>query len=234
MRRSNIFGGNQSGQVILDSRNFRRRVSYYNMRCRNVALIFAVPILFCLFGCAPFRKNPARYNQPTAVTNAIPANGVLQNGYALLFDLLADEKDVALLRFIKHEQPELKILIGDISRVSGEAYARLEEFGKADPKLNLKNEGLPLAELAARKSISTMKTRALLHETGAEFEVELLLSQTEALVYGANLAQVLAASETDSQRARYLRDTADRLLQLNRRVIQMLLKVPETPRTGIR
>jgi len=192
----------------------------------------AVVLICC--SCASFRNHPKRYNQPTTATNALPATGVLQNGYALLFDLLGDEKDVALLRFIKQEEPELKILIGDISRVSGEAYSRLEEFGKADPNLNLKNEGLPLAELAARKSISTMKTRALLHDTGAEFEIQLLLSQTEALVYGANLAQVLAASETDSQRARYLRDTADRLLQLNRRVIQMLLKLPETPRTGIR
>ena len=124
--------------------------------------------------------------------------------------------------------------MSDISRVSGEAYQRLEDFGKADPKLNLKNEGLPLAELAARKSISTMKTRLLLHSKGAEFELQLLLSQTEALVYGASLAQVTAASETDSPRAIYLRETADRLLQLDNRVLQMLLNRYENPRGGVK
>lgn len=191
-------------------------------------------VVFLTAGCASLRNHPERYNQPTTITNAIPANGVLQNGYALLFDLLSDEKDVSLLRFIKSEQPELKTLMLDISRVSGEAHQRLEEFGKADPKLNLKNEGLPLAELAARKSIGTMKTRLLLHSKGDEFELHLLLSQNEALVYGANLAQVTAASETDSQRALFLRQTADRLLALDSRVLDLLRRQTEPARTGVR
>lgn len=196
--------------------------------------VFAFGLILLFPGCAFFRSDPARSNVPTTVTNAIPANGVRQNGYALLWDLLGDEKDVSLLRFIKSEQPELKTLMTDISRASASAYHRLEEFGKADPKLNLKNEGLPLAELAARKSISTYKTRLLLHNKGAEFELQLLLSQNEALVYGANLAQVLAASETDSERAQFLRETSDRLLQLDHRVIELLLHSYATPRTGVR
>jgi hypothetical protein len=201
---------------------------------RRVTYVLLLAFVALFSGCAIFRPDPARNNVPITTTNAIPANGVRQNGYAILFDLLGDEKDVSMLRFIKREQPELKTLIADISRASASAYNRLEEFGKADPQLNLKNEGLPLAELATRKSISTMKTRLLLHSKGAEFELQLLLSQNEALVYGANLAQVLAASETDSERAQSLRETADRLLQLDHRVIEMLLRSYETPRTGVR
>jgi hypothetical protein len=185
-------------------------------------------------GCAPFHNTPANYNQPTTLATAIPAKGVLENGYALLFDLLGDEKNVSLLHFIKHENTDLKTLIGDISRVSGEANKRLEEFGKTDPTLNLKNQGLPLAELAARKSISTEKTRVLLHSKGDEFEFQLLLSQHEALVYGANLAQVTAASDTDSQRAQYFRQFADRYAALDQRVLQMLRRPTEPARTGVR
>src|SRR5690348_14390509 len=96
---------------------------------------FAVALICC--SCSSLRNHPERYNQPTTITNAIPANGVLQNGYALLYDLFSDEKDVSLLRFIKSEQPELKTLMLDISRVAGEAHKRLEEFSKADPKLNI-------------------------------------------------------------------------------------------------
>jgi hypothetical protein len=88
--------------------------------------------------------------------------------------------------------------------------------------------------LAARKSISTMKTRLLLHNKGAEFELQLLLSQNEALVYGANLAQVVAASETNSERAQFLRETSERLMQLDRRIVEMLLHSYETPRTGVK
>src|SRR6185312_16184076 len=124
--------------------------------------VLAAIVLYSCVGCASFSNHPERQNEPTTVETAIPARGVMQNGYALLFDLLSDEKNVSLLHFIKHENPELKTLIGDISRVSGEAYKQIEAFGKADTHLNLKNEGLPLAELAARKSISTQKTRLLL------------------------------------------------------------------------
>ncbi len=188
-----------------------------------------VGLLLFLPGCAALRSDPATYNRPTTVSNAIPPKGVLQNGYALLFDVLGDEKDVSLLRFIKHEQPELKTLIGDISSTAAGAYKQIEGYGKADPKMNLKNEGLPLAELAARKSISTYKTRLLLHNKGPEFRLQLLLSQNEALVYAANLARIVAASETDSQRATFLRTTADTLMKLDERLLQMLLHLSEPP-----
>jgi hypothetical protein len=195
-------------------------------RLYRFSLFLASIVLLC--GCASLRSDPAKYNQPTTASNAIPPEGVLQNGYALLFDVLGDEKDVSLLRFIKHERPELKSLMGDISGTAAGAYKHIEDFGKADPKMNLKNEGLPLAELAARKSISTMKTRLLLHNKGAEFRLHLLLSQNEALVYAANLAQVIAVSETDSQRAAFLRNTATTLLRLDQRVVEMLLQLSET------
>jgi hypothetical protein len=179
-------------------------------------------ILLCS-GCAVFRKDNSRYNQPTTVTNAIPAKGVLENGYALLFDLLGDEKDVSKLRFIKSERDDLKELLNDIARVSANAYLRMEEFGKADPTLNLKNEGLPLAELATRKLISKSKTHVMLHDKGSEFEVQMLMSQSEALVYGGNLARVLSSSELDVARSRFLSETANRLQKLNDRVVELLV-----------
>ena len=61
-----------------------------------------------------------------------PSQPATEHGYALLFDLMGDEQDVSKLRFIKHERPELKILVKEISRVCGEAYKQLAAFGKAD------------------------------------------------------------------------------------------------------
>src|SRR5437016_7282162 len=120
---------------------------------------FAIPLsLFLvatgLVGCESFR--PAYQPQPQ------PQSGVAEHGYALLFDLMGDEKDVAKLRFIKHERPQLKELVKEISKTCGEAHKQLERFGKADPSLNLKSLGLPAAEVETRKAIDKTKEKALL------------------------------------------------------------------------
>jgi hypothetical protein len=145
------------------------------------------------------------------------------HGYALLYDLLGDEKDVAKLRFIKHQRPELKQLVKEISARCGEAHKRLEAFAKADTSLNLKDLGLPADEVAARKAISKYKEKALLTEQGKEFEVQLLLSQNEALTYGAHLAQILAPVESQPERAQYLSKLSFDLLQLQQKILGMLL-----------
>ena len=145
------------------------------------------------------------------------------HGYALLYDLLSDEKDVAKLRFIKHERPELKELINEISARCGDAHKRLEAFGKADGSLNLKDLGLPADEVAARKAISKFKEKQLLTEKGKDFEVQLLLSQNEALTYGAHLAQILVPVESQPERAQYLSKLSFDLLQLQQKVLGMVI-----------
>ena len=43
------------------------------------------------------------------------------HAYALLFDLLGDEKDVSKLLIVKHARPRLTVLVKEISRVAKEA-----------------------------------------------------------------------------------------------------------------
>ena len=117
-----------------------------------------------LTGCAAFRPSPKTQGQ------AQP--GEAEHGYALLFDLMGDEKDVAKLRFIKHERPELKELVKEISRTCAEAHKQLQAFGKADPGLNLKSLGLPAAEVETRKAIGKTKEKALLTDKNKEFEIQ--------------------------------------------------------------
>src|SRR4051794_7082142 len=84
------------------------------------------------------------------------------HGYALLANLAGDEKDVSKLRFIKRERLELKTLTQEIAATNRLAHEALEKFAKGDPALNLKDEGLPAAEVAARKAISKSKEKAIL------------------------------------------------------------------------
>src|ERR1700694_607743 len=119
---------------------------------RRLAIPYSI-LLFAIFlaGCGAFRPRVQAQPQP----------GETEHGYALLFDLMGDEKDVAKLRFIKHERPELKELVKEISRTCGEAHKQLQAFGKGDAGLNLKSPGLPAAEVDTRKAIGKTKEKAL-------------------------------------------------------------------------
>lgn len=144
------------------------------------------------------------------------------SGYALLFELMGDEGNVSKLLVVKRESAELRTLVKAISETAGEAHKRLEMFGKADPGLNLKVNGLPAAENAARKSISKAKAKELLTDNGKDFELALLLTQNEALTYGEHLALTLGVKEGNAKRAEFLRKLAMDLGKLRLRVRGML------------
>jgi hypothetical protein len=143
-------------------------------------------------------------------------------GYALLFDLLGDEKDVVKLRFIKHPRTAVVELLKEISIVSKRAHQQLEAFGKADHSLNLKVTGLPIGETAARKAIGKTKENALLFSKGKDLEIQLLLTQQEAMNYGAHLAKTIAASESQPLRQQFLRRLETELTQLEQKLVGML------------
>ena len=126
------------------------------------------------------------------------------NCYSLLHQLLDDQKDVSILRFIKREHSDVKDLVKKIASTSGAGAKLLEEFAKNDPMVNLDATLLPPGETATRDAIASTKKDELLTQSGDKFELTLLLTQTEALSYAWHLAKV--ASENDSQpdRARAL------------------------------
>ncbi len=144
------------------------------------------------------------------------------HGYALLADLCGDEKDVSKLRFFKREQPELKALLQEIAATNRVAYEALQKFARAEPVLNLKDNGLPDEEVAARKAISKFKESAILSSKGKDLEIQLLLDQNEALTYGSHLARVIAQAEQDPHRREFLEQLASNLGTLQQRVLRML------------
>jgi hypothetical protein len=152
-------------------------------------------------------------------------------GYALLFDLLGDEKDVSKLLIIKRERPELRNLVKEISHRSAIAHKELETFAKADKRLNLKDRALPVAESKTRESIGKARGKQLLGDKGKEFELHLLLTQNEALTYGAHLASIIAAHESNSARAQFLQELSQSLGQLQEQVVAMLLANYSWPAT---
>ena len=147
---------------------------------------------------------------------------VRNNAMALLDDLLNDEKNVSKILLVKHHSDELAKLIKDISATSGEGAKMLEEVAKQETGLNLKQLDLPPGEAATRKAISKTKEHLLLTSKDAEFELQLLLTQAEALNYGAHLAMVVAENETNPERTREFLQLSAQLRNLEDRELVML------------
>jgi hypothetical protein len=145
------------------------------------------------------------------------------NCYSLLHQLLAEQQDVSMLRFIKPEHTDLKKLVKRIATTSGAGARLLEEFAKDDPSIRLDDIGLPPGELATRDAIASTKEKELLGQTGDTFELTLLLTQTEALSYAWHLAKVAGENEPQPGRAQALAGLSGDMQSLYRQVFALLL-----------
>jgi hypothetical protein len=141
----------------------------------------------------------------------------------LLHQLLNDQKNVSLLRFIKREQEDVKTLVKKIATNSATGAKLLEEFARHDPSLNLDDIRLPPGEAATREAIASTKKKELLGQTGNEFELTLLLTQTEALSYAWHLAEVAGQNESQPDRAIALAGVSKDMENLYHEVFTMLL-----------
>jgi hypothetical protein len=145
------------------------------------------------------------------------------NCYSLLHQLLDEQKDVSLLRFIKQEHSDVKELIKKIAAASGADSKLLEDFAKHDPSINLDDTGLPPGEIAARAAIASTKKKEILGQSGEKFELTLLLTQTEALSYAWHLALVAVENDPQPDRARALTGISKDMENFYREVFAMLL-----------
>ena len=151
------------------------------------------------------------------------AQATRNNCYSLLHQLLDEEKDVSLLRFIKREQDDVKNLVKKIAANSAAGAKLLEEFARHDPSINLDDIRLPPGETATRDAIASTKKKELLGQTGDEFELTLLLTQTEALSYAWHLAKVAGENEFQPERARALAGVSEDMKNLYREAFALLL-----------
>jgi hypothetical protein len=172
---------------------------------------------------------------PTAKSPFVSSASTRNNCYSLLHQLLDDEKDVSLLRFIKPEHADVKNLVKRIATASGTGATLLEQFARDDPSIRLDDIRLPPGELATRDAIASTKQRELLGQTGDTFELTLLLTQTEALSYAWHLAKVAGENEPQPERARALAGVSKDMENFYREVFaQLLSQTKSSPTNSIR
>ena len=166
-------------------------------------------LLAASFGCASA-------GEPSRTPVARASSG---HGYALLYEMLGQERQVAKLLLIKSERDSLGTVIHAIAEACDKAYERLEALAKADPGLDLANAGLPSEEVRTRLAIAATRREQLLAASGSELELQLLLSQNEALTYMAHLADTLSRNEADPARLVFVRELWKELTLLQEDVL---------------
>lgn len=179
-------------------------------------LLGAVALAACvLTGC----QSP----KPVSPVETGAAATTRNNCYSLLHQLLDEQKDVSLLRFIRPEHADLKNLVKRIATASGAGAKLLEAFAKDDPSIRLDDFRLPPGEVATRDAIASTKEKELLGQSGDTFELSLLLTQTEALSYAWHLAEVAGKNEPQPARARALADISEDMKLFYHDVFALLL-----------
>ncbi len=188
-------------------------------------LLPAVLSIACvLTGCQSPKTSPSSGSSALQSTR--------NNCYSLLHQLLDEQKDVSKLRFIKREHSDVKNLIKKIASASGAGSQLLEEFAKHDPLIHLNDIRLPPGEAATRAAIAASKKKELLGQTGDEFELSLLLTQTEALSYGWHLAKVASENEFEPKRSHALAGVSQDMKGLYQEVFVLLLSKTESSATN--
>jgi hypothetical protein len=181
--------------------------------------LFRLEILLvaaCLLsGCAATKRRSPRQVQA--------GRTIRNNCYSLLHQLLEQEKHVSLLRFIKDEKSDVNALIRRISAATAAGAKMLEGYAAEDDSISLEDTWLPPGEAATREAIAASTRSGLLHESGRDFELRLLITQTQALNYGANLSKVAAENESQVSRSRSLLKLSGELQGLNQDVLRILL-----------
>ncbi len=167
-----------------------------------------------LTGCQSVRPHPQHKLAPNTVTR--------NNCLSLLHDLLSQENNVSLLRFIKDEQGDVRGLIRRVSERSAAGVRMLEIQAKEDNTIVLDALDLPSGERATREAIAASTREELLRSSGELFEVRLLGSQLQALTYAEYLAWVASQNESETARAQALKDFSLEMKVLHQEALRIL------------
>lgn len=144
------------------------------------------------------------------------------NCFSLLHQLLNQQRNVDKLLLVKKESTETHRLIKTIASASAAGAKRLEYFAARDHSVQLELLALPPGEVATRDAIARTKAKELLTPFNPDFELYLLVTQSEALSYAWHLARVAAANDTGMERSKYLSALSAEMKDLHRQTVSLM------------
>jgi hypothetical protein len=146
----------------------------------------------------------------------------LNEGYSLLYQLMAKNQNIDTLLIVKEEEGDVYTHTAKIADASARVAKQLETFARLDSRLKLDLETLPWIEQRTREAIEATRTENLLLSTGWRFELELLLSELDGLGYASHMAAMLAESEIHEARKAYLGVCSKELGDLHQGTIDLI------------
>ena len=144
------------------------------------------------------------------------------HGYALLYDLVSRQRQLPGILIIKQESRQTQQLVVEIGDFCKSVYQQLNDMVKEEATLGYDQKGLPAIEEAARAAIAATHRKGLLGATD-EFELRLMLTQTDGLAYGAHLCKVIAERETVDARREKLEQWQQRFNGLREKVVRHII-----------
>jgi len=146
----------------------------------------------------------------------------LNEGYSLLHQLMSDESDVSKMLIIKHADEPVAGAVKEISGACKSAISRMDDFPKADARIEFDVPDLPRVEQESRDLDSSLEEKELLFSGGKTFELRLIYAQAQAMEYGEVLCQALAARENDAGRKAFVTDLAKQCADFRDRLLGYL------------
>jgi hypothetical protein len=180
--------------------------------------------MFC--GNANAQTPPAPMKSDSETSKDASKIEVRNNAASLLYDLLGDEKDVSKILIIRRRPARVSRVIKAISKTAGDGQDQIDALAKEDKTLDLHALQLPPGETATRDAIRKTKEHELLFSWGMKFDMNLLLSQTDALDYGSHLAKIAAENSTSPEQVRRFHALDVALSALFVRVVADIRAVP--------
>jgi gas vesicle protein len=165
------------------------------------------------FVCEQYHKN-----KPTGS----PKTTRLQ-AYSSLYQLAKDESQVDGILIIKSPSKQTAELLKDVSKTYSDLIKQLEEW-KNDKQISLDSEFLTRSEKLSREKMESVKANKIIFNNGHTFEVYILSSQSDALLYTQTLLEVLISEETNEKRKDRLEHFHKKIEKLGKRCSKLFAR----------
>lgn len=150
----------------------------------------------------------------TKADAAAPKSGE-SYGYALLYSVVSQDKEVDKLLWIKDPGKSIETWIRDISAFCETVTNQLKAWESNGSVKNLSKTGLPPAELEARSRASSRTRGELLFSTKTNLRVNLIVAQLKALGYCSDLCHATAKLTDNSSQQQTLKAWEAQFTKLN-------------------
>ena len=181
--------------------------------------IILLILALALVACNDHRKDPVSHNDATSQS--------LNVGYDTLRATLRDEQHLKTIRLtktivsLKSISEPTKQIIDDIAQTSATALEELELLASLTPGIIFDIERLGQIDQMTRDAIRITTAKEFL-TSKEDFEVRLLVSQTQALRFISHLTKELHAVETNAKRKEWLGTISEQYEKLYLRVLSRL------------